>query len=194
MKYNRIQNKSPVTRSGVVGCWTYQFAEWESPFYILLQVSGALRYLQLWTPDSLQRSPGQPAVSQKRDQNDLPPFCHKYYSEVGGGGVVWGGRWWWWGCSTTADTATERSSGWCPLTFQVISQCFGVLRLIPHSTRRATPVHFYAADLCSIPHTDRPNAWLCASGSLERSRSIPATNTVICKRSEEGGGGEGFCW
>lgn len=34
-------------------------------------------------PDSLQRSPGQPAVSQKRDQNNLPPFCHKYYSGRG---------------------------------------------------------------------------------------------------------------
>lgn len=31
----------------------------------------------------LQRAPGQPAVSQKRDRNILTPFCHKYYSGRG---------------------------------------------------------------------------------------------------------------
>lgn len=29
---------------------------------------------------SLQRAPGQPAVSQERDRNIWTPFCHKYYS------------------------------------------------------------------------------------------------------------------
>lgn len=135
-------------------------------------------------PDSLQRSSGQPAVSQKRDQNDLPPFCHKYYSEVEGGGgaprlqIGYRAQQWLMPAHKSGNITVLHSA---QFSFNA-------------STRRATPVHFYAADLYSIPHTDRSNAWLCASGSLERSRSIPATNTVICKRSEEGGGGERFCW
>lgn len=82
----------------------------------------------------------------------------------------------------------DAASGCCALTNKVRWQCLGVFLRISHSTRRATPVHFYSADLYSIPRKDRPNAWSCANRSLERSRrSIPATNTVICKRRVEGG-------
>lgn len=55
---------------------TYQFAEWEFPFHATAGI-GALRYRR-WTLDPLQRAPGQPAVSSKRDRNTFTPFCQKY--------------------------------------------------------------------------------------------------------------------
>lgn len=51
-----------------------QFAEWEFPLHPILQVSMRCAISCALEADPLQRSPGQPAVSQKRDQNNLRVF------------------------------------------------------------------------------------------------------------------------
>lgn len=120
----------------------------------------------------LQRAPGQPAVSQKRDRNILTPFCHKYYS--GRGETLLGCR-----CGLMQSVSAA-----CMPTNLSLSLCrFRLWIPALQALRRS------AADSHSIPHTDRPNAWSCANRLYQR-RSIPATTTVICERGREGGAGE----
>lgn len=180
-----MKKTSAFTRSGVVECWTYQFAEWEFPLHPTAVV-GALRYLQHWNP--LHSS--APQDSRLSARNVTGMICLRFVINItarcaqgrGGDGSGGGG-------------ASRLQIGYGAQQRMMPAHKSGNITVLWRLSFNvsATPVHFYAADLYSIPHTDRPDAWLRASGSLERSRSIPATNTVMCKRSKEGGGGEGFC-
>lgn len=75
MQSDKKNKKNKITEGeGIKKCGrTYQFAEWEFPFHATAGI-GALR-CRRWTLDPLQRAPGQPAVSSKRDRNNLLRFA-----------------------------------------------------------------------------------------------------------------------
>lgn len=98
---------------------------------------GELRYRQHWNPISLQRAPGQPAVSSKRDRNNLLRFVINI--EAGGG-------------KPCAAADTEPGSDWCPWTDQP-NMFLTVFPFIPKWTRRASTCALLHGGLSTSSHT-----------------------------------------